>query len=154
MNFRTDAIDQDWPRLARHLEAHGHRLVLDAPPRQFASGFANFNYLLDVDGERCVLRRPPPGPLPPGAHDMVREHRVLSRLWRAFPLAPRAFHLCEDTSVLGAPFFLMEYRRGIAVGAELPPALGGRPDEADANRGGARGRALRPAPRRPRRRRS
>ena len=62
---------------------------------------------------------------------MVREHRVLSRLWRAFPLAPRAFHLCEDTSVLGAPFFLMEYRRGIAIGAELPPALAGRPDEAE-----------------------
>ena len=130
MIFRTDAIDQDWSGLARHLEAHGHRLVLDAPPRQFASGFANFNYLLDVDGEPCVLRRPPPGPLPPGAHDMVREYRVLSRLWRAFPLAPRAFHLCEDTSILGAPFFLMEYRPGIAIGAELPSALVGRPGEA------------------------
>ena len=130
MIFRTDAIDQDWPRLARHLEAHGYRLVQDAPPRQFASGFANFNYLLDVDGNPCVLRRPPPGPLPPGAHDMVREYRVLSRLWRAFPLAPRAFHLCEDTSVLGAPFFLMEYRSGIAIGAELPAALAGRPDQA------------------------
>ena len=130
MIFRTDAIDQDWSRLALHLETNGHRLVLDAPPRQFASGFANFNYLLYVDGEPCVLRRPPPGPLPPGAHDMVREYRVLSRLWRAFPLAPRAFHVCEDTSVLGAPFFLMEYRRGIVIGAELPPALAGRPDEA------------------------
>ena len=130
MNFRTDAIDQDWLRLARHLDAHGRRLVLDAPPRQFASGFANFNYLLDVDGKPCVLRRPPPGPLPPGAHDMVREHRVLSRLWRAFPLAPRAFHLCEDTSVLGAPFFLMEYRPGVSIGAELPPALAGRPEQA------------------------
>ena len=126
MNFRTDAVAQDWPRLAGHLEAHGHRFVLDTAPRQFASGFANYNYLLEVDGAPCVLRRPPPGPLPPGAHDMVREYRVLSRLWREFPLAPRAFHLCEDTSVLGAPFFLMEYRPGIVIGAELPPALVGR----------------------------
>ena len=126
MTFRTDAIAQDWPRLAGHLEAHGHRLVLDAPPRQFASGFANYNYLLEVDGAPCVLRRPPPGPLPPGAHDMVREYRVLSRLWREFPLAPRAFHLCENSSVLGAPFFLMEYRPGIAIGAELPPGLVGQ----------------------------
>ncbi len=126
MTFRTDAIAQDWPRLAGYLEAQGRRLAPDTPPRRFASGFANFNYLLEVDGTPCVLRRPPPGPLPPGAHDMVREYRVLSRLWREFPLAPRAFHLCEDDSVLGAPFFLMEYRPGIVIGAELPPALAGR----------------------------
>ena len=130
MTFRTKAIAQDWPRLADHLEAHGHRLALDAPPRQFASGFANFNYLLQVDGAPCVLRRPPPGPLPPGAHDMIREYRVLSRLWREFPLAPRAFHVCEDTTVLGAPFFLMEYRPGISIGAELPSVLVGRAAEA------------------------
>ena len=130
MTFRTDPIAQDWSRLAEHLDAHGFRLALDAPPRQFSSGFANFNYLLEVDDAPCVLRRPPPGPLPPGAHDMVREYRVLSRLWRAYPLAPRAFHLCEDASVLGAPFFLMEYRPGIAIGAELPPALVGRTDDA------------------------
>ena len=126
MTFRTDAIAQDWPRLAEHLEAQGLRLALDVPARQFASGFANFNYLLEVDGTPCVMRRPPPGPLPPGAYDMIREHRVLSRLWREFPLAPRAFHLCEDTAVLGAPFFLMEYRPGISIGAELPPALVGK----------------------------
>ena len=126
MSFRTDTIAQDWPRLAEHLEDHGRRLALGEPPRQFASGFANFNYLLEVDGTPCVLRRPPPGPLPPGAHDMVREYRVLSRLWREFALAPRAFHLCEDASVLGAPFFLMEYRPGIAIGPELPSALVGQ----------------------------
>ena len=90
MTFRANAIDQDWPRLAGYLETHGFRFAPDAPPRQFASGFANFNYLLEVDGAPCVLRRPPPGPLPPGAHDMVREYRVLSRLWREFPLRSSA----------------------------------------------------------------
>ena len=55
---------------------------------------------------------------------------MLSRLWREFPLAPRAFHLCEDSSILGAPFFLMEYRPGISIGAELPPALVGQVDQA------------------------
>ena len=130
MTFRTDAVAQDWPRLVRYLESHGHRFALDPPPRQFASGFANYNYLVEVDGEPCVLRRPPPGPLPPGAYDMVREHRVLSRLWREFPLAPRAFHLCDDVSVLGAPFFLMEYRPGVSIGPELPPGLVGQPAQA------------------------
>ena len=127
MTFRPVAIAQDWPRLAEHLESQGYRLSLDTAPRQFSSGFANFNYLLEVDGAPCVLRRPPPGPLPPGAHDMVREYRVLSRLWREYPLAPRAFHLCEDVSVLGAPFFLMEYRPGVVIGAELPPSVAARP---------------------------
>ena len=130
MTFRTDAVTQDWPRLVRYLESHGHRFALDPPPRQFASGFANYNYLVEVDGEPCVLRRPPPGPLPPGAYDMVREHRVLSRLWREFPLAPRAFHLCDDVSVLGAPFFLMDYRPGVSIGPELPPDLIGQPAQA------------------------
>ena len=130
MTFRTDAVAQDWPSLVRYLESHGHRFALDPPPRQFSSGFANYNYLVEVDGEPCVLRRPPPGPLPPGAYDMAREHRVLSRLWREFPLAPRAFHLCEDPSVLGAPFFLMEYRPGVSIGPELPPGLVGRPAQA------------------------
>ena len=130
MTFRTDPIAQDWPRLADYLETRGYQLSPDAAPRQFSSGFANFNYLLEVDGSPCVLRRPPPGPLPPGAHDMAREYRVLSRLWREYPLAPRAFHLCEDTSVLGAPFFLMEYRPGIVIGAELPRALAGKTGDA------------------------
>ena len=130
MTFRTDAVAQDWPRLVGYLESHGHRFALNPPPRQFSSGFANYNYLVEVDGEPCVLRRPPPGPLPPGAYDMAREHRVLSRLWREFPLAPRAFHLCEDPSVLGAPFFLMEYRPGVSIGPELPPALAGQPAQA------------------------
>ena len=58
---------------------------------------------------------------------MVREHRVLSRLWSEYPLAPRAFHLCEDSSVLGAPFFLMEYRPGVVIGADPPPAIVARP---------------------------
>ena len=90
MTFRADAIDQDRPNLAGNLEAHGLRFAPDTPPRQLAPGFANFSYLLEVDGAPCVLRRPPPGPLPPGAYDMVREYRVLSWLWRELSLPSRA----------------------------------------------------------------
>ncbi len=84
---------------------------------------ANLNYLINVDGEDAVLRRPPLGELAPGAHDMVREHRVLSRLWAEFALAPRAFHLCEDESVAGAPFFLMDYRPGLVIGYRMPAPI-------------------------------
>lgn len=114
---------QPWERLAEHLSAHGHAFAAAPPPRQFAGGFGNLNYLITLDGKPAVLRRPPAGPLPPGGNDMTREHRVLSRLGRAFPLAPRTLHFSADESVLGAPFFIMEYRPGLVVHADLPEKL-------------------------------
>ncbi|HEV2303589.1 MAG TPA: phosphotransferase family protein [Stellaceae bacterium] len=125
-------IPQDWPALARHLA--GRRLTLGpAPPRQFAGGFGNLNYLLEIDGAAAVLRRPPAGPVPRGANDMEREHRILSRLWRAYPLAPRAIHYCADAAVLGAPFQIVEYRPGIVIRDVLPPAAGGAGDRLSRN---------------------
>jgi aminoglycoside phosphotransferase (APT) family kinase protein len=114
---------QPWDRLAAHLRAHGHDFAAEPPPRQFAGGFGNLNYLITFDGRPAVLRRPPAGPLPPGGNDMTREHRVLSRLGRAFPLVPRTLHFSADESVLGAPFFIMEYRPGLVVRATLPDRL-------------------------------
>lgn len=101
--------------LALHLHAVGWRLDLDFTPRQFAGGLANLNYLLRIDGKWHVLRRPPSGLLPPGANDMTREHRILSRLWRVLPLAPRSFYLCDDASVIGAPFQILEFRDGVVL---------------------------------------
>ena len=88
---------------------------------QFSGGKANLTYLLQF-GSDCeyVLRRPPLGPYAPSAHDMGREYRVLSVLHRAFELAPQAYHFCADGDVLGAPFFLMERRRGIVVRGSMP----------------------------------
>ncbi len=114
---------EDWARLGAWLAERGHRLGGDAAPRRFASGLANLNYPIEIDGRKAVLRRPPPGPRAIGANDMKREYRVLSRLWRAYPLAPRAFLFCGDESVLGAEFLVMDYRRGVVVGGALPDAI-------------------------------
>ena len=108
-------VDMPWQRLADYLGANGMRLADDPAPRQFGGGMGNLNYLITVDGAPMVLRRPPLGPIPPGANDMRREHRVLSRLWRAFPLAPRSRLYCEDPDVLGAHFLVMDYREGRAI---------------------------------------
>lgn len=93
-------------------------------PKKFAAGFGNLNFLVRVDGKKFVLRRPPMGPIPPGANDMAREHRVLSHLHPVLPLVPEARHYCDDASVLGAPFLLMEYRPGLVIGATMPPDVG------------------------------
>lgn len=124
---RGQTVPLDWARLRRYLAGLGHELDLSEMPRQFAGGLANLNYLIRLDGQPCVLRRPPPGPLPPGANDMAREHRVLSsRLWLRFPQAPRSLLYCVDPDVLGAHFLVMEYRPGLTIGADLPPWLDSR----------------------------
>ena len=90
---------------------------------QFAHGHSNLTYLLDVGGEEFVLRRPPFQNAVKSAHDMGREYRVLSKLWEAYPPAPRPFLNCEDVGVLGASFYLMERRRGVILRRHLPPGL-------------------------------
>jgi aminoglycoside phosphotransferase (APT) family kinase protein len=75
-----------------------------------------------------VLRRPPLGPIPPGAHDMRREHRVLSLLHRRYPLAPRSLLLCEDESIIGAVFVVEERRHGFVIRDDVPPEFAGRPE--------------------------
>jgi aminoglycoside phosphotransferase (APT) family kinase protein len=126
--FRDPAgqLDMAWDRLEEYLTERGHRYLAATGARQFAGGNGNVNFLLEVDGSPWVLRRPQPGPLPPGANDMAREHRVLSGLYSCFPLAPRALLMCDDCEVLGAPFLIMEYRTGLVVREALPAPLEGR----------------------------
>jgi aminoglycoside phosphotransferase (APT) family kinase protein len=87
---------------------------------QFPAGQSNLTYLLRSGAWEAVLRRPPLGPVPPRAHDMAREFHILERLHPSFPLAPEPFALCVDVSVLGAPFYVMERRRGLVLDQHLP----------------------------------
>ncbi|MEZ5854105.1 MAG: phosphotransferase [Hyphomicrobiaceae bacterium] len=132
--FRTpiDAFPIDAAKLAAYLGAIGLPLDADVPIEQFGTGMANINYRLVAGAQWLVLRRPPDGDLPPGAHDMAREHRILSRLWKALPLAPRSLHLCEDRSVIGVPFQLIEYRPGLVIKGDDKRHFENRPDVAAA----------------------
>jgi aminoglycoside phosphotransferase (APT) family kinase protein len=73
--------------------------------------------------ERYVLRRPPLGPLLPTAHDVGREYRMLSALTGTPVPVPRPILFCDDVSVLGAPFYLMERVPGVVIRTSLPPAF-------------------------------
>lgn len=90
---------------------------------QFASGFSNLTYLIRIADHELVLRRPPVGSTVAGAHDMVREARVLAALAPLTPLVPRLLGVCEDLEVLGAPFFVMERVRGVILRRDPPPGL-------------------------------
>jgi aminoglycoside phosphotransferase (APT) family kinase protein len=96
--------------------------------RQFGGGKANLTYLLRFGSNEFVLRRPPLGPIPPGAHDMRREHRVLSMLYRRYKPAPRSLLLCEDESLIGAVFIVEERRHGFVIRDDIPPEFAGRPE--------------------------
>ena len=100
---------------------------------QFPAGFSNLTYMLRLGDREMVLRRPPFGSSVKTAHDMGREYRVLSVLYKAYPLAPRAYVYCDDATVIGAPFFVMERRRGTVVRRVIPPEFGGG---SDTDRGG------------------
>ena len=94
---------------------------------QFPGGHSNLTYLLKVGGAEYVLRRAPMGPVAPKAHDMVREYNLLERIHPVFAPAPRPVLLCEDSAVLGTPFFLMERRRGVVARTGMPPEYAGLP---------------------------
>jgi aminoglycoside phosphotransferase (APT) family kinase protein len=95
---------------------------------QFPNGHSNLTYLLRIGGRDYVLRRPPLGPVAPKAHDMVREYHVLRAIGPHFPQAPKVFLVCEDPAVLGAPFFVMERRRGAVLREEIPGAIAAIPE--------------------------
>lgn len=96
--------------------------------RQFGGGAANLTYLLDYGSYQYVLRRPPLGPVAKSAHDMAREYKVLSVLHEAFPSAPQAFCYCDDPTIIGAYFFVMERREGVVVRRSLPDIYAKFPD--------------------------
>ena len=116
----SEMVVQDWPKLAGYLGSQGFSFDPGETPRQFAGGLGNLNYLLQIDGRPLVLRRPPPGPIPPGANDMAREFKVLSALAPNWQLAPAPLVFCPERDILGAPFLIMEYRPGLIIGPRLP----------------------------------
>jgi aminoglycoside phosphotransferase (APT) family kinase protein len=90
---------------------------------QFPSGASNLTYLVKIGDWEGVLRRPPLGPVPPKAHDMERESRLLMKIHEAFTLAPKPYFFTDDESIIGAQFYVMERRKGVIVDDEFPEGV-------------------------------
>src|SRR6202047_1145715 len=117
----------NWGALADYVKdklASAERLTIE----QFPGGHSNLTYLLRTPVGEYVLRRGPLGPVAPKAHDMAREYKVLKAVHPVFPPAPEVFHLCEDASIIGAVFFIMERRHGIVMRDRVPPELAAFPE--------------------------
>nr|WP_246131548.1 phosphotransferase family protein [Kurthia sibirica] len=91
--------------------------------RQFSAGASNLTYLLQVNGQEYVLRRPPLGPLAPKAHDMEREYNILKALEGQMASIPHVFVFTKDESILGSPFFIMERKKGVTIEFEFPKSV-------------------------------
>jgi aminoglycoside phosphotransferase (APT) family kinase protein len=118
--------DLDWKRIELYLrESLPVDLAIEGEFEvlQFPNGAANLTYLIRFDDVELVLRRPPFGTIAPGAHDMKREFKVLSRLWRVFDRAPRAYVLCDDPEIADADFFVMERKQGEVIRGVIPMSM-------------------------------
>ena len=107
------------PYLRRHFPNEAGALQV----RQFPSGHSNLTYSLHLGARELVLRRPPFGSKVKSAHDMGREFRVLSKLHSVYAPAPEVLLYCDDDSILGAPFYVMEPIHGIILRRNLPHGL-------------------------------
>jgi aminoglycoside phosphotransferase (APT) family kinase protein len=88
--------------------------------KQFRSGASNLTYLLSYPDRELVLRKPPVGTKAASAHDMNREFLIQSRLQSVFPLVPKMIALCQDHSVMGSDFYVMEYVKGQIFRRDIP----------------------------------
>jgi aminoglycoside phosphotransferase (APT) family kinase protein len=95
---------------------------------QFPRGFSNLTYSVRTANRDLVLRRPPAGTGAGSAHDMGREHRILSRLAPAYAKAPTPVIYCDDEAILGTPFYLMERVEGVILRAGMPAEMNPAPE--------------------------
>lgn len=124
-----DGEELDTKVLKNYLSDQLPNLSGELSVKQFPSGFSNLTYLITFGDNQWVLRRPPFGSTVKGAHDMGREYRVLSKLNKAFPYAPKPIIFCDDHAVLGCDFYMMDYLEGIIIRADYPPGLELSPEQ-------------------------
>src|ERR1700722_16760958 len=106
--------------LLSFLRAQGLEAPDELTAQPIGDGHSNVTFVLSTG---VVLRRPPRGPLPPSAHDVLREARLLTALEPTPVRTPRVLAVCDYIEVIGAPFYVMERVPGEVITDKLPPAL-------------------------------
>ncbi|MEO8042445.1 MAG: phosphotransferase family protein [Acidobacteriota bacterium] len=132
MNRETTAVrageEINAEELSRYLESQSNLPAGNISVEQFPAGSSNLTYLIRIGAGEFVLRRPPFGNTVKTAHDMHREFDVLSKLAEVYEPAPKPILFCDDESVIGSEFYLMERRRGLIIRGRAPEALASSPN--------------------------
>ncbi|HTO58055.1 MAG TPA: phosphotransferase family protein, partial [Pseudomonadales bacterium] len=118
-----DAHRFDERALDRYLAAHVAGYEGGLQVRQFEGGQSNPTFALRAGSREYVLRKQPPGELLPSAHQVDREHRVMHALRDSDVPVPKMYALCEDTSVIGTKFYVMEKVEGRVFTDLLLPSM-------------------------------
>src|ERR1700733_947287 len=113
----------DVAKLELFLRGHFRNQAGAMRVEQFPNGHSNLTYAIHFGEKQFVLRRPPFGSKVKSAHDMSREFRVLSKLHAVYSPAPEVLLYCDDDSIIGAPFYVMEPVHGIILRRTLPRGL-------------------------------
>src|SRR3989442_12134832 len=109
--------------LERYLATHFAGFEAPVQVRQFLGGQSSPTYPLTTGGREYVLRRKPPGPLLPSAHAVDREYRVITALGDTDVPVPRTYLLCEDASIVGTPFYVMDFVPGRIFADPMMPDI-------------------------------
>jgi aminoglycoside phosphotransferase (APT) family kinase protein len=113
----------DIERLAQYMQENVEGFAGALEVQQFKGGQSNPTFLLATPGKRYVLRRKPPGKLLPSAHAVDREYRVISAVHRAGIPVARTWALCEDDSIIGTAFYIMDFVEGRVLWDQALPGM-------------------------------
>lgn len=111
-----------------YLQANLPDLLGSLAIQQFPSGYSNLTYSLQCGERELVLRRPPFGAKIKTAHDMAREYKILTALINTYSKVPRPLLYCNDESIIGAPFYVMERVKGVILRAKPPAGISLSPE--------------------------
>ena len=109
--------------LKAYLSEHLPQYTGDLSISQFPGGASNLTYAVNIGATRLVLRRPPFGPKIKSAHDMSREYKLFSKLISSYDKVPRALLFCEDESIIGREFYIMERVEGVILRSKMPKEM-------------------------------
>ena len=113
----------DEKKLQHYLSVHLPEFAGNLAVKQFPGGYSNLSFLIENDALQYVLRMPPVGANIKSAHDMGREYRVLCALKPHYKAVPTPVLYCDDLTILGQPFYIMERMNGIILRNKIPQGI-------------------------------